>query len=156
MSEFTRETLYHQTVKKVTDDIEEFKFNTAISQLMILLNALEKEEKIPQQIFGDFLKLLAPFAPHLTEELWANRGNAASIHREVWPQYDPDKILSDTITIGIQINGKLRDTIEISRASGNEQVKEEALKRPGVVKWLDGKTPKKIIYIEGKILSIVL
>jgi len=149
------ETLYHQTVKKVTDDIEEFKFNTAISQLMILLNAMEKEEKISQEVFVGFLKLLAPFAPHITEEIWKMLGKTTSIHQAEWPAYDIAKTISDTVMLAIQVNGKHRDTIEITRDLSQEDVERTALARPQVQKWLEGKTPKKIIYVPGKILNIV-
>jgi leucyl-tRNA synthetase len=150
------DTLYHQSVKKVSDDIEDFKFNTAISQLMILLNAMEKEKEIPREYFLGFLKILAPFAPYVSEEIWEALGEKTSIHREAWPMFDPKKIISENITIGIQVNGKLRGDMEIARTEGAEEVKKIALAKPEIQKWTEGKEPKKIIYVEGKIVNIVV
>jgi leucyl-tRNA synthetase len=150
------DTLYHQTIKKVGDDIEDFKFNTAISQLMILLNAMEKEDHISHDHLTGFLKLLAPFAPHITEEIWGALLETTSIHREAWPASDPEKIISESITIGIQVNGKVRGDIEIARSTSAEEVKQSALAKPEIQKWLDGKVPKNVIYVEGKILNIVV
>jgi leucyl-tRNA synthetase len=150
------ELLLNQTIKKVGEDIEAFAFNTAISQLMIFLNHLEKLEKIPAMIFRKYLLLLAPFAPHIASELWEELGHELSIHDEVWPAYDPEKILSEEMTIAIQVNGKLRDTFSVPRESKEETIKVDALARPTILKWLDGKTPTKVIYVPGRIVNIVI
>ncbi len=150
------DVLYHQTIKKVGDDIEEFKFNTAISQLMILLNAMEKEEQVSREHLTGFLKLLAPFAPHITEEIWEPLSEKTSIHKEAWPVFDSEKIILETITIGIQVNGKVRGDIQIARNANADEVKKSALAKPEIQKWFDGKEPKKVIYVEGKILNIVV
>ena len=150
------ELLLNQTIKKVGEDIEGFAFNTAISQLMILLNHLEKLEKVPSHALCSFVRLLAPFAPHVANELWEELGQETSLDNEQWPLFDPEKILSDEMTIAVQVNGKLRDTFSSPRNTGEEEVKKAALARPFVHKWLEGKTPIKLIYIPGKILNIVI
>ena len=150
------DVLLHQSIKKVGGDIESFAFNTAIAQLMILLNHLEKLPKVPRATYETLLKLLAPFAPHVTEELWTTLGNTTSLYRENWPRYDEAKTVSISMVIAIQINGKLRDTLEVPRNTGEDEVKKLSLIRPVIVKWLDGKTPSKVIYVKGKIVSIVL
>ena len=147
--------LLNQTMKKVGEDIEGFAFNTAISQLMIFLNHLEKLEQVPHTVFQKLVLLLAPFAPHLSDELWEELGNSGMTYHEAWPVYDLAKILSETITIAIQINGKLRDTLIFGREEDEEGVKKKALASPVITKWLLGKTPKKIIYIPGRIVNIV-
>lgn len=149
------EVLLHQTIKKVGEDIESFSFNTAISQMMILLNALEKLPKVPTSTYEILLKLLAPFAPHVTQELWTQIGNKSELYQEKWPAYDEAKTMFSTIKIAVQIDGKLRDTIEIKRGENPDEVKRIALLSPAVKKWLEGKEPAKIIYVEGKIVSIV-
>ena len=150
------EELYHQTVKKVTEDIEGFKFNTAIAQLMILLNAIEKEREVPRELFEGYLKLLAPFAPFVAEELWSELGHTGSLHKAAWPTFNPEKTEGETMTIAIQVNGKLRDTMEVARNINEESVKTEALARPNVQKWLGEESPKKVIYVPGKVVNIVL
>jgi leucyl-tRNA synthetase len=150
------ETLLHLSIKKIGEDIEQFAFNTAISQIMILSNHLEKLEQIPRDVFERIILLLAPFAPHVAEELWSILGRATPLYHESWPTYDPDKIFSETVTIAIQINGKLRDTIESVRSVTNEEIMKIALERPIVKKWIKNNEPKKVIYIPGKILNIVL
>ncbi|KKU70406.1 MAG: Leucine-tRNA ligase, partial [Parcubacteria group bacterium GW2011_GWA2_47_21] len=109
------EALLHQTIKKVTEDIEAMRFNTAVSALMILTNEMEKAEKVAKEDFEIFLRLLAPFAPHMTEELWEGLGYKKSVHLIPWPKYDPAKLLSDKIKIVVQVNGKTRGSLEIGR-----------------------------------------
>jgi len=150
------ESAYHQTVQKVTEDIEGFKFNTAISKMMIFSNEMEKAEIIPKDIFLGFLKLLAPFAPHITEELWHEGGNTTFIQTEEWPKFDSEKAISGSVTIAVQVNGKLRATFEISPETGEEEVKKTALGIRDVKKWLEGKEPKKVIYVKGKLVSVVV
>ena len=150
------ETLLHQTIKKVGDDIEHFNFNTAIAQLMIFVNHAEKLSRIPEEVFAALLRLIAPFAPHVTEELWSTLGNDTPLCRAQWPAYDPAKIITESVIIAIQINGKLRDTFEVARGMDEDSVKKNALARPNIIKWLAENTPKKVIYVEGKIVNIVL
>jgi leucyl-tRNA synthetase len=153
------EVLRHQTIKKVGEDIEGFAFNTAISQLMIFLNHLEKMEHVPVSTFKDLLLLIAPFAPHVAEELWrmshAVDAEADSIHTFSWPVFLDSKCVTDTITIGVQVNGKLRETIEVTTSESAESVKERVVILPTILKWLDGAMPKKVIYVPNKIINIV-
>ena len=150
------ETLLHLSTKKISEDIEQFAFNTAISQLMILANHIEKLEQIPQDVFEQIILLIAPFAPHVAEELWNILGRETPLYHESWPTYDSEKIFSETVTIAIQINGKLRDTIESERGVSQEEILKIALERVLVKKWLENKEPKKVIYVPEKILNIVI
>jgi len=149
------EKLIHKTIKKVGEDIEAMKFNTAVSSLMILLNKIEKENEISKNIFKIFLIILAPFAPHITEELWKNIGNKRSILFEKWPKYDKEKIENDVISIAIQINGKVRASIEIANYENDDKVKEKALSNEKIKKWISDKSIKKVLYIKYKIISII-
>ena len=150
------ETLLHQTIKKVSEDIETFGFNTAIAQLMIFVNHIEKLERIQSRTYDTLLKLLAPFAPHVTQELWSELGYKSELYREVWPKFEEEKTVSSSMTIAVQINGKLRDTLVLNRDMPEESVHTAALASPIIQKWLNGAEPKKIIYVRGKIISIVI
>ena len=150
------DAVLHKAIKKVGDDIEAFGFNTAISSLMILVNDMEKAVAISRAHYEALLKLLAPFAPHITEELWQAIGNTSSVHLASWPAYDPAKTIASEMTIAIQVNGKVRDTITVVADATDEAVKEMALARPAVIKWIEGKEVKKVIMIKGKLLSIVV
>ncbi len=152
----TIETLLHQTIKKVSEDIEAFKFNTAISALMILVNAFDKEEEIPLIPYSLFLILLSPFAPHIAEELWHELGHESFIYSEKWPKFDEEKIQNETMTIAVQVNGKVRATFEAETGDFEENITQKALSLPELEKWLEGKKPKKIIYVKGKLVSIVV
>jgi leucyl-tRNA synthetase len=146
----------HKTIKGITEDIEGFKFNTAISKMMILLNSWEKAETIAVDDFKLFLQLLAPFAPHLTEELWINVLNEKeSIHISNWPKYNPALIVDDEVTIVIQVNGKVRGSIVVPLDSLEEVVKTKAESEESVKKHLVS-VPKKVIYVKNKLISFVL
>jgi leucyl-tRNA synthetase len=148
--------ILHQTIKKVTEDIENFKFNTAVSQLMICANELENEEKIEKGIFENFLKLLAPFAPHFVEEIWQNLGKKQSIFLSSWPKWDENLIKEEMITLIIQVNGKVRDKIEVEANISEEKAKELAISSQKVKKWIEGKEIKKIIFVPGKLINLVI
>jgi len=148
--------LLHQTIKKVTEDIESFDFNTAISQLMILVNAMEKEKKISLIHYFQFLILLSPFAPHITEELWSNLGHKDSIFKEKWPKYDPKFIKEKEIELVIQINGKVRDKIKTPADILEDSAKKIALESEKIEKWIEGKKIKKIIFVKGKLVNVVI
>lgn len=150
------EKVIHKTVKKVTEDIMNFSFNTAISAMMICVNEIDKAESIHKNEFKMFLQILAPFAPHVTDELWESLGERKSIHIASWPKYNPKKVIDDTVTIGIQINGKVRSEITIELNASIEQVKQSVLAIPEVIKWINGQEIKKFIYVPGKIISIVI
>ncbi len=151
----TSNVLMHQTTKKVSDDIESMGFNTAVSALMIFANALDKREKISKIEFETLLLLLAPFAPHITEELWTILGHKDSIHIQSWPAYDPEKIEGDEITLAVQVDGRVRATLIVLSKQTEAEIKVVALALPEVKKWLDGKEPKKVIIVPGRIVSIV-
>jgi leucyl-tRNA synthetase len=149
--------LLNQTIKKVGDDINNFKFNTAVSALMILTNALTDNLAIDEKSYSILLQLLAPLAPHISEELWQALGNKESIFKSAWPKYDPKLLINEITTIVVQINGKMRDTFEIKTTeSTEEEIKQIALSRPTTQKWLTGKEIKKIIVIKGKVVNIVV
>ena len=148
-------TLMHQTIKKVSDDIESMKFNTAVSSLMIYVNALDKKNKISQEEFKTLILLLAPFAPHITEELWLLLGRKDSIHIQNWPTYDSKKLIKDEIILAVQINGKVKANVLVSRDQSEEEIKTMALALPEVNKWLKGKKPERVIVVPRKIISIV-
>jgi len=147
---------FHQTIKKVSEDIEAMRFNTAIAKMMSLMNEVSAQEKISNNYFEALLKLLAPFAPHVTEELWSQLGNEGSIFESVWPEYNAELAKDEEITVAVQINGKLRDTLVVSADITEESVKEAAMNSEKIQKWLEGKEPKKVIYVKGKLISIVL
>lgn len=149
------EVILHKTIKKVTEDIENFAFNTAISSLMICLNEFENAPTVPVDMFKTFLQLLAPFAPHVTDELWAVfESSKNSIHQSTWPKYNPKKITSSTVTIGVQVNGKVRAEIIIPTDATQADVESIAMKNEKVLQWLEGKEIKKIIYVPGRLINI--
>lgn len=150
------EILMHQVIKKVSDDIESMGFNTAISALMVWVNTLEKREHITQKEFEILLSLFAPFAPHVTDELWMRIGNVDSIHIAPWPDYDATVIERAEQTLAVQINGKTRTTLKVSPSISESELKELALSSDEVKKWLDNKEPARIIIVPGKIVNIVL
>ena len=147
---------FHQTVKAVTDDFESQKYNTAIARLMELTNALSAEKNISNKIWKNFLILIAPFAPALAEELWAKLGNKKSIFKAKWPKHDPKLIKDDTINLVIQINGKLRDTIETPADISEDKAKKIALESEKIQKWIKGKEVIKMIFVKGKLVNIVI
>jgi leucyl-tRNA synthetase len=148
-------SLAHQTIKKVEEDVLEMRFNTAIAKLMELVNEICREERVSKDIYDILLKLLSPFAPHIAEELWSADNND-SIFKSGWPKYNADLAKEDNITIAIQINGKLRDTMLFSADADEEYIKKIALENEKITKWLDDKPPKKVIYIKNRLLSIVV
>ena len=150
------EVLINQTIKKVSKDIEAMKFNTAISSLMIWINTRERAKVgFSKKEFETLLHLLAPFAPHITEELWANLGHKDSIHTENWPTYDPKKLEMGEVTLAVQINGKVRASLVVTSGQSEEEIKILALSLPEVKKWLNDKEPRKVLVVPRKIISIV-
>ena len=150
------EKLLHKTIKKVTEDIESLSYNTAISSLMILLNAFEKEENLNRQSLEIFVKLLNPFAPHISHELWEVLGNKTILDGEEWPKHDESKIVDSHVTIAIQVNGKTRSMLELASDTTDETAREKALDMSEIKKWLEGKSVKKVIYVKGRIINIVV
>jgi leucyl-tRNA synthetase len=150
------EVKLHQTIKKVTEDIEKLHFNTCISALMELINLLEKQEGVSSDTASTFAKLLSPLAPHLAEELWEKVGGKGLVIDESWPTYDESLCVSDTAVIAVQINGKLRGTITVDATAAEADVLALAKEESNVAKHLEGKKIKKEIYIAGKMVSLVV
>jgi leucyl-tRNA synthetase len=148
--------LLNQTIKKVGDDIESFGFNTAISQMMIFINHLSKQEIRPKSVVEKFILVLAPFAPHIAEELWERLGHTDTLTYEAWPEYDKGLIKEKEIELVVQVNGKIKDRIVVSTDADEEQIKQKALASEKVKKALDGKEPKKIIVIKSRLVNIVI
>ena len=148
--------VFNETIKKVTNDYETLNFNTAISQIMILVNAMYKEEYFSFNMANTLLKLLNPIAPHITEELWNRIGNKTLLANEVWPIFDESKIINKFIKIAVQINGKVRGTIEISKDIEKNEILNLAKREKNIEKHLDGKKIIKEIVIPGKIVNIVV
>lgn len=150
------ENSYHSTIKKVTHDIKTMNFNTAISEMMIFTNKIDEVGGLTTEIYLGLLKLLAPFAPHMTDELWEKLGNKGSIHISEWPKYDENKIIAELKKIAIQINGKVRGEIKIEQNCDEDEAKKLVLTMPEIVKWIGDKEIKKFIYLKGKIINIVV
>ena len=149
--------VYHQTIKKVTEDYEKLSFNTAISQMMIFVNAVYKEECFPLYMAKDFIKLLNPICPFMTEELWeVVFGEKESITYAVWPKYDETKLLADTYTLVVQVNGKLRDRIEVATNSTNAEIEKIALESEKIKIHLEGLTVVKVVVVPKKLVNIVV
>lgn len=143
----------HKTIKKVGEDIANFKFNTAISQMMIFVNAAE-EKGITKTQYASFIALIAPFAPHVAEELWRELGNKKSIHLGPWPKFDAKKLVADEVTIVVQINGKVRTQIVVPADSDEAMVRASA--EEAAAKWLEGHTIRKVIFVANRLVNFVI
>jgi leucyl-tRNA synthetase len=151
--------LLNNTVQKVSSDIEAMKFNTAISSLMVLVNKLSEAEKISAQIFATLLQLVAPFAPHMAEELWREAlGQKDSIQMSAWPVFDPALVGASNITLIIQVNGVVRDKVELGTSvmPSEAELQKLVLERANVKKWLAGKDPSKFLVVQNKLVNIVV
>ena len=156
--------LTHLTVKKITRDIEDEKFNTAVAAMMEMVNGLYKLKETHgmqatetwQFALESLLQILAPFAPHITEELWQELGHSDTIHVDHWPKWDEKYLVSDVMTIIVQVNGKLRSRLELPADADKETIEQRALDDEKVRAYLDARTPKKVIYVPGKLVNIVV
>jgi len=156
MSEETSR-LMHQTVKKVTGDVEDLGFNTAISAMMVFANHLQSlKEGIPEEPLIKLTLCLSPFAPHLCEEIWSMLGNADTLAYETWPTFDEAMCEEKTVTMGVQVNGKVRGEIELPKDADEAEAKEMALSNEKVMKFIDGREVKKFIYVPGRIVNVVI
>ncbi|MDV6377494.1 leucine--tRNA ligase [Sporosarcina sp. GW1-11] len=149
------EKVYNQTVKKVTEDFEAMRNNTAISQLMVFINECYKAEKLPKAYIEGFVLLISPITPHLSEELWEKLGHKETIAYEQWPTYDETKLFDDTVEVAVQINGKIRAKITVAKDCSKEELEQTALANEDVKQWTEGKELKKIIAIPGRLVNIV-
>ena len=150
------EKIYHQTVKKVTEDYESLNFNTAISQMMIFINAVYKEDEFPLEYAINFVKLLNPIAPFMTEEIWQMLGHDKTIAYETWPTYDIEKTKEDEFEMVVQVNGKVRGKIVVSMDTSKEEMEVLAKELDNVKKYIDGKEIIKIITVPKKLVNIVI
>lgn len=148
--------LLNQTIKKVGDDIESFGFNTAISAMMIFINHLSKQTVRPKAVVEKLILILAPFAPHIAEELWERLGHTDSLAYEPWPEYDKELIKEKEIELAVQVNGKIKDRIIVAAEADEEQIKQKALSSEKVIAAMAGKSPKKIIVIKSRLVNIVI
>ncbi|MGG1658793.1 leucine--tRNA ligase [Brevibacillus sp. NRS-1366] len=150
------ERVYHQTVKKVTEDYEGLRFNTGISQLMVFINEAYKADVLPKKYMEDFVKMLSPITPHIAEELWEKLGHKETISYEAWPTYDESKLVEDEVEIVLQVNGKNKEKLLIASDATKEQMEELALANEIIKELIEGKTIVKMIAVPGKLVNIVI
>jgi leucyl-tRNA synthetase len=148
--------LLHQTIRKVTEDLDELKFNTAIAQMMVFVNELNRLERRPRSLLEPFALILSPFAPHLGEELWHRLGHDRTLAYEPWPVWDPALVVEDRVTVAVQVNGKLRATLSLPRDSDQSAARAAALEDQRVRRFVDGAEVRKVIYVPNKLLNLVL
>lgn len=149
------EKIYHQTVKKVTENFEALRFNTGISQLMIFMNEANKQEALPKSYVEAFVKLLSPVAPHVSEELWSALGHSGTISYEDWPTYDETRLMEQEVEIVVQINGKVRSKLTMPKDISKEKMEETALGDEKIRGNISGKDVRKVIVVPGKLVNIV-
>ena len=149
------EILKNKTIAKVSEDIENFRFNTAISALMVLFNDISKLPQVSQDTFQTFLKLLHPFAPHLTEEIWQQKGYEGFVVKSAWPKVNPDLLQDDSVEIGVQVNGKVRDRISVPANASRDEMEKLARASAKVQRSLEGLEIKKVIVVPGRMVSFV-
>jgi leucyl-tRNA synthetase len=159
--------MMHRTIKGLTEDLEGLRYNTAIAKLMTWYNFLSSQGSVGIEEIGVYLKLLAPFAPHMSEELWqllrvsrVGTRSFSSIHLEEWPKYNSTYLEEDVVTVVVQVNGKMRETIKIQSSilqlSSQNKVEDLARKNERVSKYLEGKRVRKVIYVPGKVINFVI
>lgn len=154
----------HHAIKGITRDVEVFGFNTCISRLMELINALYKYDsdvankngQLVFEAFSTFVRLIAPFAPHFAEELWQGLGHLGSVHNQSWPEHDESALVKDTIELAVQVNGRIRDKIEVPSGTDEEVIKATALRAEKVIPFLEGVTVRKVIVVKGSLVNIVV
>jgi len=151
----TLERVYHQTVKKVTEDYEALRFNTAISQLMVFINEAYKAPVLPKAYMEGFVKLLSPVCPHIAEELWEKLGHNNTIAYESWPAYDEAKLVEDEVEIVVQVNGKVRAKLHVPADASKEELEQMAMEDAKIKEQIEGKTVRKVIAVPGKLVNIV-
>jgi leucyl-tRNA synthetase len=152
----------HMTIQRVTEDIDSLKFNTAVAAMMEFTNALAThlEQHGPSPVFSKaletLLRLLAPFAPHIAEELWVKRGGEFSVHQQRWPTYDPELTMDEMITLVVQINGKVRDRIVVPAEISDEEARRRALESEQIQARLGGRKPRKVLVVPGRLVNLVV
>ena len=148
--------LFHKTIKKVGGDIDGFRFNTAISAMMIFVNHLGRAKVRPRVMVEKFLLILAPFAPHIAEELWARLGHGESLAWESWPGYDEKLVVEKEIELAVQVNGKIKEKIIVPAGASEEQIKQKALESEKVIAAMGGAEARKVIVIKSRLVNIVI
>jgi leucyl-tRNA synthetase len=147
---------WHKSIKKITEDFEALRFNTAISQLMIFVNDAYKAEQLPKEAMNDFVQMLSPLAPHLAEELWERLGHKDSLSYASWPIYNEALTVEDEVEIVVQINGKIVDRVSITRDTDENEMQEIAMGSDKVKEAMANKTVRKVIAVKGKLVNIVV
>jgi leucyl-tRNA synthetase len=145
----------NKLIKKVEEDIQSMSFNTAIAKMMEFANFIQREKEINRSVWERFMLVIAPFAPYISEELWSRLGNEFSIHNAQWPSFNPEMVKDETVEIGVQVNGKMRGTIEISVDDEQEVAMEKAMAQESISKYIPTE-PKKVIYVKGRILNVIV
>lgn len=148
--------LVHRTVKKVGEDIEALRFNTAISAMMILANHLNGHKATPRNAVEKLVLCLSPFAPHLAEELWRQLGHDPSTLDVPWPSYDPKLCEDDVLELPVQVNGKVRGRVTLAKDASADDARTAALADPNVTKFIEGKAIRKVVYVPGRILNLIV
>jgi leucyl-tRNA synthetase len=146
---------YNQTVKKVTEDYEGLRFNTGISQLMVFINDAYKADTLPKNYVEGFIKMLAPIAPHMTEEIWSKLGHEGTLSYEAWPTFDESKLVDNEVEIVLQVNGKVKAKVMIPRDMNKEDLEKTAMENDEIKSQIEGKTIRKVIAVPGKLVNIV-
>ena len=155
-SEPALEKLLHKTIKKVVEDTEALRFNTAISQMMTFVNEATSSATLPRAILLHFCEVLSPYASHIAEELWQRLGGDGLVCQRSWPAHDDALVVDDSVTLGVQVNGKRRDEIVVATGASDEEVKAIALASPTVQKFMEGQPAKKVIVVKGRLVNIVV
>jgi len=150
------ERVMHAAIKKVGEDLDGLRYNTAIAATMELSNAIRDSGVAQREAVETLLKLVAPLAPFVTEELWHAVGHEGTIHDGPWPEYDPAKLVADTVDIPIQVKGKLRGTVTVPTGASEQEVLEAARSIPAIATQLEGKEIRKVIFLPGKLMNIVV
>lgn len=151
-----QEFLLHSTVKKVSEDIEALRFNTAIAQMMVFVSEVQHMERRPRALLEPFLLCLAPFAPHIAEELWHRLGHTDSIHTQRFPDYDPQKATPRQIEVVFQVNGKVRAKAQIPFGLSEEELRRMALEHPNVLRFISGRSIRQTIVIPNRLVNVVV
>jgi len=145
----------HAAIKKVSEAVDQLRFNTAIAEMMVFVNEATKAVSVPRDWMESFIKILSPFAPHLCEELWQRLGHGESLAYEAWPTWDQSALAVDTITLAVQIAGKMRGTIEVPADVSEKAAIEAAKSDPKIARHLEGKTIRREIYVPGRLVNLV-
>ena len=146
----------HKAIKKVSEDIDALRFNTAISAMMILVKQLGALDATPREAAKTLALLVSPFAPHIGEELWQRLGSATTLAEAAWPTFDAELVRESLVEIGVQVNGKARGAVLLAVDATQDQARELALSEPKIKAFTDGKQIKKVIYVPGKILNLIV